>query len=355
MLASLEPIDHPVPPLPRAFGMASRVVVRRPSHEPHQQRHLVEVEIRKRSPEVEVGGTAESVNGVSAPLAEKHLVEISLQQLVLGVAPFEQDCDERLVQLAGQRAFGGKKEVLGELLGQRAATLHGPPRAQVRPGRANDCHGIDSEVPVEPAILDLHQDGQERRRDVVETQQHAIFAMGGVNPGDLGWIDTHPGAGFAVDLDGRDPPAGYGDRDASRGFGSVGEPELAGHETHASPAAFEARGPERGAHTPVAGEHELCLDRVRRQCRSRRQLEGTSEYPGGHRPSRALEHVPDPEIQPGDIGRERDHACDAYHGDDARQSATALRSPATSGRRPRSLSSGGGRFGVASRHGAMTG
>ena len=353
--ACLEPIDHPVPPLLRALGMASRVVVRRPSHEPHEQRHLVEVEVRERSPEVEVGGTPESVDGMSALLAEKDLVQISLQQLALGVAPFEQHRDERLVQLAGQCAFGGEKEVPGELLGQRAATLHGAPRAQVRPGRANDSHGIDSEVPIEPAILDLHQNGQERRRDVVETQQHAIFAMGGVDPGDLRRIETHPGARFAVDLDGRDPPAGDGDCDASRGLGSVGEPELAGHETHAFPVALEARGSKRGTHAPVAGEHELRLDRVRRQRRSRRELQGTGEYPGGHGPARALELVPDPEIQPGDVGRERDHARETDRGDDARQCAAALRSPATSGRRPCSPSSGGGRFEVASRHGAMTG
>ena len=78
-----------------------------------------------------------------------------------------------------------REEVLGELLGQGASTLHGMPGAQVGPSRARNRQRVDADVFVEPAILDLEQYREERGWDVIEPQQHTILAVLGVDPSDL--------------------------------------------------------------------------------------------------------------------------------------------------------------------------
>ena len=176
--------------------------------------------------------------------------------------------------------------------------------------------------------------------DVVEPQQHAILAVSGEDAGYLGGVDEHPCAGAAVDCHIGDASSGHGDGHPARRSGPVGKPELARHQADALAVALEARGPERGANLPVPGELQFRFDRIRRHGGSRSELQGTGEHSGGHRPSRAFELVANPVVEPGDIRRECNDACDAGGDQHPPEAPGMPRSPASSGSGPLSTATG---------------
>jgi hypothetical protein len=97
------------------------------------------------------------MNAAAAVLPQVDLVGIGGQDLVLVVAPVQQQGHVGLVELALQRALLGQIEVLDQLLRQRAGTLHGAPGHQVLVGGTGDALGIDAVVLVELAVLDRQQ------------------------------------------------------------------------------------------------------------------------------------------------------------------------------------------------------
>src|SRR5262245_19835285 len=86
-------------------------------------------------------------------VAEVDLVQVHLQDLILGEFVFEAPREHRFLQFSSQGLVGRQKVLARELLRQRAAALHGTSRAQVGQGSGGDANDIDSVVLVEALIL----------------------------------------------------------------------------------------------------------------------------------------------------------------------------------------------------------
>jgi len=81
---------------------------------------------------------------------------------------FEPERENRLLNLAGNRAFLRQEQVLGELLGQRRAALHAAASSDIARQRPHDAERVDSEMGVKAAVLDgdesLGQIGRQFRK-----------------------------------------------------------------------------------------------------------------------------------------------------------------------------------------------
>ena len=115
----------------------------------HVARRLVEVILRGR---IDAEGAAAHIGAV----------EIQLEDLVLGQPRFQPHRQERLLDLALDRALVGQKQVLGELLGDGGAALHDAAGARIGDQRARGAGDIDAEMLVEAPVL-----GREHRLDQV--------------------------------------------------------------------------------------------------------------------------------------------------------------------------------------------
>jgi len=74
-------------------------------------------------------------------VAEVDLVQVDLEDAVLGVATLELHGQHRLLELALEAAIRREEQDLGELLGDGAAALDDPPAAEVLVDGAGDAHG----------------------------------------------------------------------------------------------------------------------------------------------------------------------------------------------------------------------
>ena len=109
------------------------------------------------------------------PIAEVHLVEIELQDLVLGVHAFDARGKDELLKLAPHRFVGRQKALTGQLLRDRAAALRRSTRSQVGDGRRRDTDEIESAVPAKPLIFDRHDRIDEMRRHLPEPDFDALL------------------------------------------------------------------------------------------------------------------------------------------------------------------------------------
>ncbi len=144
--------DDPVAPRERAFAVAIGVVVVRALGKRGEIGGLGDGEFVERLAEIVERGGGDTVGAD----AEIDLVQIELEDLVLGESLFEADRDQRLFQLAVERDVGGKQEVLGDLLRDRggadeAAVLHDV--HDIVEDGADDAHRIDAAMAVEILVL----------------------------------------------------------------------------------------------------------------------------------------------------------------------------------------------------------
>ncbi|MFK4497445.1 hypothetical protein ABIF86_001736 [Bradyrhizobium japonicum] len=132
----------------RVFG---RRLEQAGEHRGFRQRHVARGFV-----EVEVGCA------VDAKSAAAHIgaVEIQLENLVLGQAPFQPDREEGFVDLALDGALVAQEQVLGELLGDRGAALADAAGLGVGDESARGAGDVDAEMLVEAAVF-----GGERRLD----------------------------------------------------------------------------------------------------------------------------------------------------------------------------------------------
>ena len=80
------------------------------------------------------------------------LVEVELEDLVLGVGALDADGEDRLLELALERALARQQEVLGDLLGDGRGAL-GAPVAALDLGFDELEHGARDALEVEAAVL----------------------------------------------------------------------------------------------------------------------------------------------------------------------------------------------------------
>jgi hypothetical protein len=135
-----------------------------------------------------------SGSGVDAigPAAEIDLVEVELEDLVLGELAFERERQHRLAQLAPEIIFVRQEDGARDLLRDGRRALQPTSFAAVLPGeleRAREADRIDAEVAAKAAILDrdhrvAHHAGDVAIGDplaVAGAQRHDHRAVGGVN------------------------------------------------------------------------------------------------------------------------------------------------------------------------------
>ena len=117
-------------------------------------------------------------------------VAVGFEDVVLAVARVDQNRHEDFVDLAREGPFIAQKQILDQLLGQGAATLHRSPGAQVGQHGAENTLGIDAGVLEKRAILDRQQGIHQGRRQILALEQDAIFIVRGVDAGDLRRVQT---------------------------------------------------------------------------------------------------------------------------------------------------------------------
>ncbi len=125
--------------------------------------------------------------------AEIDAIEIELEDLVLGIFALEPQRQDRLLDLARQRALLGQEQVLGELLGQRRAAFHAAAPGDVAKHRAGDADRVDAEMRIEAPVLDGDERLGQVGRQLAQAHRRAAGvaaigdqrAVGGEN-GDIG-------------------------------------------------------------------------------------------------------------------------------------------------------------------------
>ncbi len=183
-------VDHVVAPLDRALAGAERMQDARRLRQRREIGGLRDGELVHRLVEVHQRRRGDAVGAE----AEIDLVEIELEDLVLGIGPLDLQREQRLLDLAGERHLVGQQEVLGDLLGDGRGALRPPARTvvlQVDRAGARDALEVEPVVLVEILVLggqegvDHHlRHGLDRN---VEPALGGVFgdqrAVGGVHAG----------------------------------------------------------------------------------------------------------------------------------------------------------------------------
>src|SRR6185503_15547194 len=140
-------------------------------HEAGEQRRFLHVEIARVLAEEAARGRFDAIEAV----AEIHLVQIELEDLVLGELALEPPREHRLFQLAPQRLVRREETLARELLRQRASTLRRAMRAQVVERRGEYPYHVDAAVIVKALILDRDDRVHQVRRDVRQRRLDALL------------------------------------------------------------------------------------------------------------------------------------------------------------------------------------
>ena len=183
-------IDHQIAARQRALGIAARIVVGRPLDHPHQQRHLMQLQLGQRLTEEVLTGQTEAMHRTLAILPEEHLVQVRLQNGLLVVVQFQQHGHHGLGQLALQAALTGQIEILHQLLGQGASALTQLACRGIDPDRTGNRLERNAVMIPEFTILDRHQGFHQVGRHLIKLDKHTVFMMRGIQPADQHWFKT---------------------------------------------------------------------------------------------------------------------------------------------------------------------
>ena len=158
------------------------VAIGRPD-ETRQHGRLADGELLGFLHEVESRSLPDAEDALGAVLPEIDLVEIVLEDLVLGVHPLRHQRHERFLDLALQRAVALQEEVLHQLLGQGAAALDDAAAPQISHEGAQHRHRVHAAVIVEALVLHCqhglpHPGGNVLQADDAALFTHAIVESG---------------------------------------------------------------------------------------------------------------------------------------------------------------------------------
>ncbi len=131
-------------------------------------------------------------------LAEVDLVDVDLEDLVLGEFRLDLEGEQRLVQLSGQGFLRREEKVPGHLHGDGACPLAPPPGDQIRIGRSYDADIIDAGMLVEPVVLGGEDRLLHHRRDVLDADRHAAFLAELADQDAVGGVDAQRDLGLVV-------------------------------------------------------------------------------------------------------------------------------------------------------------
>ena len=145
-------VDDPVPPRDGAIGMPERIVVARRLRQRGEIGRVRQGELAQRLVPIGLGGGGDTVGA----RAEIDLVQIELEDLLLGEGALDADGEDGFLQLALDILVVRQQEVLGHLLGDgrgadhAAARLH---RAQIGDDGADDALNVEAAMLVEILVL----------------------------------------------------------------------------------------------------------------------------------------------------------------------------------------------------------
>ena len=199
----------------RGLGVGGRRIIGRRLDEAGDDRRLGDRELGRAVAEEAARSGVDAIGAA----AEIDAVEIELEDLVLGEAPFERHRQYGLAQLAGEAAIVVEEDVAGELLGDGRAALRPAAALDAHDQGADDADRIDADMRAEAAVLDRdHRVAHDRRDPVVgqpfaEHRAHRLddVAIGGADPDHLAQIVAADELAIARQLADRDR-----DRDAKR-------------------------------------------------------------------------------------------------------------------------------------------
>ena len=104
-----------------------RVVARRRLRQAGQHRDLGQIQVAQIFSEIDLGGRREAVGA----LAEIDLVDVELEDLVLGQAVLDLEGEQRFVELARERLLRGQEEVARHLHGDGGGALPALPAVKL--------------------------------------------------------------------------------------------------------------------------------------------------------------------------------------------------------------------------------
>ena len=149
----LHPAEDDVAPLAGARGVLERRVGVRGPDDPGQGGALAEREPLDLLAEEAARGGPDPVDGEAAVLPEIDAVQVRREDLVLLVAPLDDEGERRLLELPSHGPLRREDEVLDELLGQRASPLDELAAPDVDPERSAHRPEVDARVLVEAVVL----------------------------------------------------------------------------------------------------------------------------------------------------------------------------------------------------------
>ena len=162
--------QHETRARPRDARIGERRILRGRLQQAGDHRRLAERQVARRFAEV---APRRRVDAVGAA-AEVDAIEVELEDVGFRQPRLEPQRQRELLELAREGAVGAEIEVLGQLLRQRRAALHGSPFAQVGDRCAHHAQRVDAVVVVEALILGGdHRVGNVARQQI---ERHVVVA-----------------------------------------------------------------------------------------------------------------------------------------------------------------------------------
>jgi hypothetical protein len=164
-----------------------------------ERRGLGERQVDDVLAEVEPRRFGEAVHRERAAVAEVHLVQVQLEDLILGQPALRDHRHELFAQLARHALLGREQQVLHELLRQRAPAHEVRLVAfEVRDHRRRGSDEVDPGVVVEAAILDREDGVAHVLRDLLQRHLAPLLAARGDERGEERRLQRRPADGHAV-------------------------------------------------------------------------------------------------------------------------------------------------------------
>ena len=241
-------------------------------------------QLLQRPVEVMPGGQGEAVDGARPLLPQVHFVQVTLENLLLAEMQLQQHRHHHFGQLAHNRALRGEIVVLDQLLGNRAATGHHLPGAQVAQRGAGNTRQGKAPVLVETLILHRQQRGAQALGHVVQPYQYAVLAVVRINAADLHRVQAHQVHSAVAVTQHRNTVALHFQAYQPRRLALPGETETAGVQVEAIARARHITRPPRCALLAIPQYLQLPCKVVGRQGSPREQLQRAGIHLGGELP-----------------------------------------------------------------------
>ena len=168
-------LQHDIAPGDRPVEVDGRGIARRGLDQAGEQRRFRDREIAGALAEISARRRLDAVQAV----AEVHLVQVHLEDLVLAVHLLEVRREDHFLELPAVGLVAAEEALPGELLRDGAAAFGAPSLLQVLQDRRGDANAVNAAVLVEALVLDRHHRLDQVRRDLPERNVDALFLEDG--------------------------------------------------------------------------------------------------------------------------------------------------------------------------------